>query len=89
MSREDLRATLATLLEEEMGETYDLADDVDLRDGLGLDSVDVVGLVMRLEREFRIRLAMEDLQGVRTVGSMIDALRAKLDAPPSGETRPA
>jgi acyl carrier protein len=78
MSRDDLRGTLATLLEEEMGEPYDLADDRDLREGLGLDSVDVVGLVMRVEREFRIRLSMEDLQGVRTVGEMLDLLQARL-----------
>jgi acyl carrier protein len=78
MSRDDLKGTLAALLEEEMGESYDLADDRDLREGLGLDSVDVVGLVMRVEREFRIRLAMEDLQGVRTVGDLLDLLQAKL-----------
>jgi acyl carrier protein len=80
MSRDDLRGTLAALLEEEMGETYDLADDREIREGLGLDSVDVVGLVMRVEREYRIRLSMEDLQGVRTVGEMLDLLEAKLDA---------
>lgn len=82
MSRDELRGTLATLLEDEMGEPYDLADDRDLREGLGLDSVDVVGLVMRVEREFRIRLSMEDLQGVRTVGEMLDVLQAKLAARP-------
>ena len=80
MSRDDLRGTLTALLEEEMGEAYDLADDRDLREGLGLDSVDVVGLVMRVEREFRVRLSMEDLQGVRTVGELIDLLQAKLEA---------
>jgi acyl carrier protein len=79
MSRDDLRGTLSTLLEEEMGEPYDLADDREIREGLGLDSVDVVGLVMRVEREFRIRLSMEDLQGVRTVGDLLDLLQAKLD----------
>ena len=78
MSRDDLRETLSTLLEEEMGEPYELADDREIREGLGLDSVDVVGLVMRVEREFRIRLSMEDLQGVRTVGDLLDLLQAKL-----------
>jgi acyl carrier protein len=85
MSRDDLRGTLAALLEEEMGEPYDLADDRDLREGLGLDSVDVVGLVMRIEREFRIRLSMEYLQGVRTVGEMLDLLQAKLEASASSD----
>jgi acyl carrier protein len=78
MSRDELRETLSTLLEEEMGEPYELADGREIREGLGLDSVDVVGLVMRVEREFRIRLSMEDLQGVRTVGDLLDLLQAKL-----------
>jgi acyl carrier protein len=81
MSREDLRSALSSMLEEEMGEAYtDLEDDRDLREGLGLDSVDVVGLVMRIEREYRIRLAMEDLQEVKTVGQMLDLLESKLAA---------
>jgi acyl carrier protein len=76
--RESLRSTLVGLLEDEMGQPYDLADDaVDLRTGLGLDSVDVVGLVMRVEREFRIRLAMEELLEVRTVGDLLDLVRSK------------
>ncbi|HWE38811.1 MAG TPA: acyl carrier protein [Isosphaeraceae bacterium] len=89
MSRDDLRGTLAALLEEEMGESYDLADDREIREGLGLDSVDVVGLVMRVEREYRIRLSMEDLQGVRTVGEMLDLLQSKLDARPDDGSQAA
>ena len=62
-ARESLRTTLLNLLDEEMGQTYELPqDDQDLRETLGLDSVDVVGLVMRIEREFRIRLATEELR---------------------------
>jgi acyl carrier protein len=81
MDREALRATLLTLLEEEMGESYDLADDAsDLREGLGLDSVDVVGLVMRVERQFRIRLAMEELMEVKHLGQLLDLIQGKLAA---------
>ena len=81
MDRDALRATLMDLLEEEMGEPYDLLDDsVDLREGLGLDSVDVVGLVIRVERQFRIRLAMEDLLEVKQVGQLLDLILAKLAA---------
>ena len=56
--RESLRGKLVALLEEEMGESFALPqDDQDLRETLGLDSVDLVGLVMRIEREFHVRLA--------------------------------
>ena len=72
-------ATLLNLLEEEMGEAYEAFDDTtELREGLGLDSVDVVGLVMRVERQFRIRLAMEELMEVKQLGQLLDLVQAKL-----------
>jgi acyl carrier protein len=82
-SREAIRATLLGLLEEEMGESYpELADDQDLRESLGLDSVDVVGLVMRIEREFRIRLAPEELATVKQVGDLLDLVATKIASRP-------
>ena len=54
LTRETLRTTLLSLLEEEMGEPVQLPDDdEDLRESLGLDSVDLVGLVMCIERQFK------------------------------------
>jgi acyl carrier protein len=77
--RESLRAKLVALLEEEMGETYALPqDDQDLRETLGLDSVDLVGLVMRIEREFHVRLASEELGLVKQVGDLLDLMETKL-----------
>jgi acyl carrier protein len=85
MDREQLRATLLELLQEEMGEDYpSLTDEVELKDGLNLDSVDVVGLVMRIERELRIRLSMNHLEEVRTVGDLLDLLRATMAAASKG-----
>jgi acyl carrier protein len=82
-TRERLRTTLLNLLEEEMGESYpELTDDQDLRESLNLDSVDVVGLVMRIEREFRIRLETEELAPVKHVGDLLDLMETKLAAPP-------
>ena len=79
--RDTLLATLVSLLEEEMGEAYHhLEEATDLREGLGLDSVDVVGLVMRVEHQFRIRLAMEELMEVKQVGQLLDLVEAKLAA---------
>lgn len=87
MDRESLRATLASLLEEEMGEPCSNMDDrQDLREGLGLDSVDVVGLVMRVERQFRVRLAMEELLEVKQVGQLLDLILRKLAMQGEGVT---
>ena len=88
--RETLRTTLVNLLEEEMGETYALPqDDQDLRATLGLDSVDLVGLVMRIEREFRVRLSPEELATVKRVGDLLDLMEAKLADRPDGSSKVA
>jgi acyl carrier protein len=80
-----LRTTLSNLLEEEMGQSYpELADDQDLRESLNLDSVDVVGLVMRIEREFHVRLATEELTTVRSVGDLLGLMESKLAERPDG-----
>jgi acyl carrier protein len=86
-ARETLRTTLVNLLEEEMGEKYPvLHDDQDLRETLGLDSVDVVGLVMRIEREFHVRLSAEELGMVKHVGDLLDLMEAKLADRPDART---
>jgi acyl carrier protein len=78
-ARETLRTTLLNLLEEEMGESFALPqDDQDLRETLGLDSVDLVGLVMRIERQFHVRLTPEELASVKRVGDLLDLMEAKL-----------
>jgi acyl carrier protein len=78
-ARETLRTTLLKLLEEEMSESFAVPQDVDdLRESLGLDSVDLVGLVMRIEREFRVRLSPEELATVKRVGDLLDLMEAKL-----------
>lgn len=83
MDRESIRQTLCEYVEDDMGEPVASMDDaVDIRAGLGLDSVDVVGLVMKVERHFRVRLASEELAELVTIGDMLDLLDAKLAALP-------
>ena len=73
-----------------MGEKYPLpADDQDLRESLGLDSVDVVGLVMRIEREFHVRLSPEELANVKVVGDLLDLMETKLADQPGCSARTA
>ena len=88
-NRETLREDLTRMLDEELGEPIAApGDDQDLRESLGLDSVDVVGLVMRIERQYRVRLAPEELAEVRVVGDLLDLMEAKLAArPPEASQR--
>lgn len=77
--RESIRQTLMELLEAETSEKPAAFDDsTKLREELGLDSVDVVSLVMQIERHFRIRLAHQELENLVHVGEFIDLIQSKL-----------
>lgn len=77
-----IRETLIELLEADTGEKHaDLRDDVSLREGLGLDSVDVVSIVSQVERRFHIRLTHEELEKLSTVADVINLLETKLSPP--------
>jgi acyl carrier protein len=76
-----IRKTVVELLEADTGETFeDLKDTDNLREGLGLDSVDVVSVVSQVERKFHIRLSHEELEKLVTVGDVLDLLMVKLNA---------
>jgi acyl carrier protein len=81
--RESIRKTLIDLLEADTGEKYaHLEDEVQLRDGLGLDSVDVVSIVSQIERQYRIRLTHQELEKLVTVNDVLNLLQSKLAAMP-------
>jgi acyl carrier protein len=83
MDRAFIRRTLIELLEADTGEKYaDLDDSASLREGLGLDSVDVVSIVSQIERRFHIRLTHQELEKLVTVCDVLDLLQAKLTNPP-------
>ncbi len=81
VDREALRQTLCELYENETGQKPPaMTDDKKMREELGLDSVDVVSLVMQIECKYRIRLTHEELSQVVTVGDLLGLLEAKLAA---------
>jgi acyl carrier protein len=74
-----IRRTLIELLEADTGENHrDLDESADLRQGLGLDSVDVVSIVSQIERRFHIRLTHPELEKLVTVADVLDLLELKL-----------
>jgi acyl carrier protein len=77
--RDSIRLTLIELLEADKGEKFpELTDEKNLREELGLDSLDVVSIVSQIERRFRVRLTHEELQKLVTVGDVLNLLQAKL-----------
>jgi acyl carrier protein len=82
--RTEIRQILVELLEADTGEKFpDLADSKNLREELGLDSVDVVSIVSQIERRFRIRLTHQELEKLATVGDVLNLLESKLTTPPN------
>jgi len=82
--RESIKNTLIELLEADTGEKYaNLDDTTNLREGLGLDSVDVVSVVSQIERQYRIRLTHQELETLSTVGDVLNLLETKLVALPN------
>jgi len=81
MNRHDLSTVVHELLEKETGETYPgLQESTSLREGLNLDSLDMAGLVLHIESRFGIQIETELLEGIATVGDMLDVLERKLAA---------
>jgi len=79
LDRASIRKTLIELLEADTGEKYpNLEESANLREGLGLDSVDVVSIVSQIERQYRIRLSQQDLEKLATVGDVLNLLQGKL-----------
>ena len=77
--RASLRHTLIELLEADTGEKYEnLEDATNLREGLGLDSVDVVSIVSQVERRFHVRLTHQELEKLVTVADVLDLVQLKL-----------
>ena len=84
MERQQLSAIVLELLEKETGETYPgVEETTTLREGLNLDSLDMAGLVLHIESHFGIQIETELLEGIHSVGDLLDALEAKLAAKPA------
>ena len=81
MDRKHLSAVVLELLEKETGETYPAVEEsTTLREGLNLDSLDMAGLVLHIESHFGIQIESELLDGIQSVGNLLDVLETKIAA---------
>ncbi len=78
--RKEILDKLVEFLESDTEVRLDALDEtLSLREGLGLDSVDLVGIIMRIEGHYRIRLNHGELEKVTTVGALLDLIQAKIE----------
>jgi acyl carrier protein len=80
---ERLRATLAKELKQDVNA---ITPQHTLRDDLGLNSLDAIELMFKIEEEFDISIPDEDMQRLLTVGDVISYLESKTQGT---QTKPA
>ena len=63
-----------------LAEQFDVEDkitaDKDLQEDLGADSLDVVDLLMSIEDEFEVEVPDEEIENIKTVGSLVSYIEA-------------
>ncbi len=81
MSNEEIFATMQKLVSEEFAQDpEEITMDTSFEEDLGVDSVDLVELVMAMEEEFEVGEIQEDeLKGLKTVGDAVRFIAAKLN----------
>ena len=70
---EKIRAILSEQLDLEED---DITMESNIAEDLGADSLDVVDLIMAIEDEFEIEVPDEDIENLRTVGSLVAYIEA-------------
>jgi acyl carrier protein len=86
MNRVEIKSQLLALVEQETGESHTAVDEHrSLKEGLGQDSIDLLGLVMRVEQHFAVRIENQELWRLQTISDLLDLLQAKLAAADAGK----
>lgn len=49
------------------------------QEDLGVDSLDIFEIAMELEEEFELEISNEDLEGIKTIGNLVDYISSKVE----------
>jgi acyl carrier protein len=81
MNKEEIRERINSFLVEEFEvDGDDIEPNANLKDTLGLDSLDYVDLVVSIESNFGVKLVEADFVGIATFQNFYDLIEAKLKA---------
>ena len=73
MAKEEIFDKLKELVVDQLGvEEDEVTMEASMQDDLGVDSLDLVDLVMSVEEEFGVKVADEDLENIKTVGDIVN-----------------
>ena len=71
-----LEKVKAILAEQFDVEEVKVTADTDLQEDLGADSLDVVDLLMSIEDEFGVEVPDDEIENIKTVGSLVSYIEA-------------
>ncbi|MCD0469497.1 acyl carrier protein [Flavobacterium sp. JAS] len=81
MNKEEIIAKINGFLVDEFEvDNDDIEPDANLKDTLGLDSLDYVDLVVSIESNFGVKLVEADFVGIATFQNFYDLIETKLKA---------
>lgn len=66
---------IAEIIKEQLNTTAEITEQTTFKDDLGAGSLDIFELVIALEEGFDIEIPSEDLEGVTTVGDIMNYLK--------------
>ena len=75
-----LEKVKAILAEQFDVEEDKITADTDLQEDLGADSLDVVDLLMSIEDEFEVEVPDEEIENIKTVGSLVSYIEVVFTA---------
>jgi len=72
MTRQDIEKKVTDILVDKLGvEPEEVKSEADFREDLGGDSLDLVMVIMEIEKDFSISVTDEEADQVKTVGDII------------------
>ena len=89
MDRPQVRAELEkilTIVDDQILKRVQVQDETVIREGLGLDSLQLTELLFEIEERLNVKIADDEAQKLRTVGDLVTLIETKLN---SGEKNPA
>jgi acyl carrier protein len=77
-TKEEIQEIVVGIISEQFGVTPDfILPETNLTETLAADSLDLVEVVMEIEEVFEINIPDEDIDGLKTVGNVVDYLFEK------------
>lgn len=76
-----VKETLYKLVEKQLGlDAGSVSSDMDLINNLGADSIDIVEIIMAIERTFKISIEQRDYENRPRIGQIEDLITEKIHA---------